>query len=85
MDWDETPHRPRPPALRGLLVHNKHRPATEAWARDETVYNQRYDMWTTVEGRFRADERAETAPDRVLASAQRRQDYVDRFYAKFAC
>ena len=88
--WDDTPYKPRPPALRGLNVHcgsaspHRTRGHLEAWARDESVYNVRFNSWSSFEGRFHVPERAEDAPERVLLAGQRRQDYMNRFYDKFA-
>jgi len=88
--WDDTPYKPRPPALRGLNVHcgsaspHRTRGHLEAWARDESVYNVRFNSWSSIEGRFHVPERAEDAPERVLLAGQRRKDYMNRFYDKFA-
>ena len=83
---DSTPHRPRPPALRGLLVHH---PLETAFStgrqRDETVYSARVEMWSAYDGHFGDSNnyRHEYLPERMHALALRKQAYVDRWHAKY--
>lgn len=76
--WDDTPLRKRPPALRGLRMENN-----EPWARDETVYNHRFAMWSEMDGHFNLKERYEYATVRVTELEQRKTAYVGRWNNKF--
>ena len=91
--WDDTPHRNRPPALRGLLVRHKHwreePPYTTGWQNDEIVYNKKLDMWSEYDGHFAylyetaLDARNEYLPERMLLREQKRTAYMDRWHAKY--
>lgn len=87
--WDDTPHRSRPPALRGLLVRHLHwreEPAyTTGWQRDESIYNKKYDGWSEYDGHFYlgAEGRSEYLPERMKEKEERRTAYLARWNAKF--
>lgn len=86
--WDGTPLRARPPALRGLLAHQRGGRSpdgwgSEPWARDETVYNQRFGMWSDYDGHFNIGERFEYSPVRVRMLEMRKTDYIGRWNNKF--
>ena len=76
--WDDTPLRPRPPALRGLASTG-----SEPWSRDEIVYNRRFRMWSEYDGYFDLAERSPYAPTRVLLTEQKQVSYMDRWQDKF--
>lgn len=84
-EWNDTPHRPRPPALRGLLVHHPIESSYQTgWATDESCYNEKANMWSTYDGHFGGDaQRSEYLPERMLEAEQRRTSYMDRWHAKF--
>ena len=76
--WDDTPLRPRPPALRGLSNFG-----SEPWARDEIVYNRRFRTWSDFTGYFDVEERSPYAPTRMLETEQRQVRYMDRWNQKY--
>ena len=75
--WDDTPLRARPPALRGLTN------LTEPWARDEIVYNDRFNMRSEYTGDFDLEERTAYLPHRMRYIEIRRTDYTNRWQEKF--
>lgn len=81
-DWDGTPLRPRPPALRGLLAAGGVS-AREPWARDESVYNRRFQMWSEYDGHFNLETRAPYSPHRIAMAEIHREAYLGRWMQKF--
>mmetsp|Transcript_69506 Transcript_69506/g.137836 ORF Transcript_69506/g.137836 Transcript_69506/m.137836 type:complete len:202 (-) Transcript_69506:478-1083(-) len=82
--WDDSPHRARPPALRGLLLHDPIMdPWLEPFARDEATYHKRFSMWSTDEGRFDAMARHPFLPERLRMAEIRKTDYMGRWNNKF--
>ena len=64
--WDDTPMRPRPSAMRGLLEDRGPQfPPKEPFARDEEIYNRRLPMWSSHDGHFDPYERVENLPWRL--------------------
>ena len=72
--WDDTPLRSRPPALMGLLV------TTERWARDELVYNRRFNMQCDYDGHFAVE--SPFAPNRMIMAEIRKEAYLGRVNQK---
>ena len=72
--WDDTPLRSRPPALKGLLVKN------EPWARDELVYNRRFNMQCDYDGHFAVE--SPFAPNRMIMAEIRKEAYLGRVNQK---
>lgn len=62
------------PKLKGL---------SEPWARDEAVYNERFDMWSDYDGHFDLFERRDTNAERVRGHELMKVDYMDRWNNKF--
>jgi len=62
------------PNLKGL---------SEPWARDEQVYNKRFDTWSDFNGHYDLIARRETIPERVREHELRKVDYMDRWNNKF--
>ena len=87
--WDDTPHRSRPPALKGLLVRHIHwrqEPAySTGWQRDEEVYNKKFDAWSEYDGHFYLGTagRSEFLPERMKEKEEKRTAYLARWNAKF--
>jgi hypothetical protein len=87
--WDDTPHRSRPPALKGLLVRHYHwrqePPYSTGWQRDEGVYNKKFDGWSDYDGHFYlgTQGRSEFLPERMKEKEEKKTAYLARWNAKF--
>ena len=86
--WDETTYRARPPALRGLRTHHEWLPQDPPfqppWAYDESVYNLKFQMWSSYDGHFGgAEARSEYLPERMHMKEQRKQADLSRWHDKF--
>ena len=81
--WNSTPLRSRPNALRGLKLYK----ANEAWARDEILYHERSqtasNYWSDFHGMFDIPGFSQLAPNRVFHWELRKTDYVGRWNQKF--
>ena len=84
--WNETPHRSRPPAMRGLLVHHEPEPTYRTgWAHDETIYNTGFAMWSEFDGHFPpAEDRFDFTAERMRLKEIKRTDYMNRWMDKWS-
>ena len=82
--WDDRPHRGRPPALRGLFLHDaRYEKWAEPWVKDETLYMRVAPMWSEFDGHFDVIGRGPSQPNRKLLMDDRKDKYMCRAHNSF--
>jgi len=67
-----------------MFLHDKRfEQWTEPFAKDESVYNRRFAMWSDEEGVYDLPERDRFLPQRLVLDDMRRTDYFGRWNNKF--